>query len=124
MELKNTLGVCIWSQDFEKLAAWYENVLGLKVKERLNLPDDTGMAFEFGDNHFYVGKHSEVVGESKDPYRIMIGFNVPSVPELYERIKDKDIEFVATPFEGPPGGFWCMTLKDPDGNIIQFFSDK
>jgi predicted enzyme related to lactoylglutathione lyase len=125
MQLSNkNLCVIIWSGNYEQLAIWYEKVLGFKVRDKVNLPNDTYIDFDFGNNYFSIGKHNKVKGYAKDPYRIMIGFNVESVTALYDDLKQKDVEFVAPPFEAPPGGFWCMTIKDPDGNIIQFFSDK
>ncbi len=125
MKLKDTnLSVCLWSEDYEKLAKWYEEVLGFRVKRKLTLPDDTGVDFDFGSNYFYVGKHDKVKGENKDKYRLMSGFNVESVTKVYEEIKTKNVKVIAPPFEGPPGGFWCMTIEDPDGNLLQFFGDK
>ena len=125
MKLKNKIiSVCIWSDNYGKLAKWYEDVLDFPVRERLTYPDDTGVDFDFGDTNFYVGKHSEVNGKSKDPYRIMVGFNVSSVTKTYEELKRKKVKIIAKPFEGPPGGFWCMTIADPEGNILQFFGQK
>ena len=122
MKLANKdISVCIWSQNYEKLAKWYEDVLGFKVHQRLTLPDDTGIDFDFLPTHFYVGRHSKIKDKSKDPFRIMVGFNVESVNAAFNELKKKDVKFIAKPFEGPPGGFWCMTIEDPDGNIIQFF---
>lgn len=125
MKLKNSIiSVSIWSEDYEKLAKWYEDVLGFKVRERLTLPDDTGVDFQFGDVYFYVGKHNKVKGKSRDPYRIMVHFNVDSVTEIYNELVKKNVTIIAPPFEGPPGGFWCTTIADPEGNILQFFGDK
>lgn len=123
--LKDTnLSVCIWSDNYKKLAAWYKDVLGVKIREELTLPNDTGTDFDFGKNYLYIGRHDKIHGESKDPYRIMIGFNVQSIFKKYEELKKKKVRFIAKPFEGPPGGFWCMTIRDPEGNILQFFGDK
>ena len=125
MKLKdNIISICIWSDDYEKLAKWYEDVLGFSVSQRLTYPDDTGVDFNFAPSYFYVGKHDKVHGKSKDPYRIMINLNVDSISEVYNELKDKNVEIIAEPFEGPPGGFWCMTIADPEGNILQFFGDK
>ncbi|PIY69159.1 hypothetical protein COY90_02120 [Candidatus Roizmanbacteria bacterium CG_4_10_14_0_8_um_filter_39_9] len=118
------ISICLWSDDYEKLAGWYEEVLGFKVGRRLTFPDDTGVDFDFAPTYFYVGKHDKVSGKNKDPYRIMIGFNVESISEAYEELKVKDVTWIAKPFEGPPGGFWCMTIQDPEGNILQFFGGK
>jgi len=120
----NYFGIGIWSQDHEKLARWYEEVLGFKVRDRQNLPNDTFIDFDFGENYFFIGKHSEVAGKNRDPYRIMIGFNVKSVEELYQELVAKNVIIIAKPFEAPTGGFWCMTVSDPDGNTLQFYSNN
>lgn len=125
MKLTNkNLSVGVWSEDHTTLAKWYEDVLGFTVREVLDLPNDMCIDFEFGDNYFFVGKHSEVHGKSKDPYRVMIGFNVASVTEVHDELVKKNVTVIAPPFEGPPGGFWCMTVQDPEGNILQFYGDK
>ncbi len=122
--INKDISVCLWSPDYEKLAAWYESILGFKVQRRLTLPDDTGVDFDFAPTYFYVGKHNKVKGKNKDPYRIMIGFNVKSVTEVYKELKAKKVTIIAKPFAGPPGGFWCMTIADPEGNLIQFFGQQ
>ena len=122
--INKDISVCLWSPDYEKLAAWYESVLGFKVQRRLTLPDDTGVDFDFAPTYFYVGKHDRVKGKNKDPYRIMIGFNVKSVTAVYKELKAKKVTIIAKPFAGPPGGFWCMTIADPEGNLIQFFGQQ
>lgn len=121
MQIQQTLGVIIYSGDYKKLADWYENTLGFKVIQRLELPDDTFVAFEMGSNYFSVGQHSEVSGVNPDSCRIMVNFNVPSVSQAYDEIKEKDVNFVAKPFLAPTKDCWCMTIKDPENNIIQFF---
>jgi predicted enzyme related to lactoylglutathione lyase len=125
MKLRNRIiSVSIWSDNYEKLATWYEEVLGFEVRERLTLPDDTGVDFQFGDAYFYIGKHDKVKGVSHDPYRIMVHFNVDSVSDVYKELLEKNVTVIAPPFVGPPGGFWCMTIADPEGNILQFFGQK
>lgn len=52
MQLRiKALSVGIWSENYKKLAKWYEKVLGLKVKEKMELPNDTYVAFDMGENH-------------------------------------------------------------------------
>lgn len=125
MKLKNKhVSVIIWSDDYEKLVEWYTNVLNFTVRERLTLPNDTCTGFDFGETFFSVGRHDKVHGVSRDPYRMMVGFNVDSVNETYDDLKNKPINIIAKPFESPQGGYWCMTIADPDGNILQFFGGK
>jgi len=123
MRLKdNHMSIGIWSENYEVLAKWYEEVLGFSPKEKMQLPNDTYIAFDFGpeNDHFFIGKHDKIKGENTDPYRIMIGFHVESVTKMYQDLEDKDITFVAKPFQAPTGKFWCMTIKDPEGNMLQF----
>ena len=123
--LKNTnLSVAIWSDNYENLAKWYVDILGVPVREKLTLPNDTGWDLDVGSNFLYIGRHDKVHGKSKDPYRVMVGFHVESIAKTYKILKKKNVRFIAKPFEGPPGGFWCMTIADPEGNILQFYGDK
>ncbi len=122
--LDKKISVIIYSEDYEKLVSWYEQTLGFVVRERLTLQNDTCTGFDFGDTYFSIGKHDKVHGVNLDPHRIMIGFNVESVTQAYEELKDKQVAFVALPFESPQGGFWCMTIQDPEQNILQFFGNK
>jgi predicted enzyme related to lactoylglutathione lyase len=125
MKLKDSnLCVGVWTEHYEELIDWYKTVLGFTVKSKTELPDDTCTDFAFGDNYFFIGKHDRVKGKSRDPYRIMIGFNVESVTRAYKELPLEKVTVIAPPFEAPPGGFWCMTIADPEGNILQFFGDK
>jgi len=68
--------------------------------------------------------HDKIKGKNKDPYRIMMGFNDDSVTAIYDELKTTNVTIIALPFEGPSGGFWCMMIADPEGNILQFFGGK
>ncbi|MBI3620088.1 VOC family protein [Candidatus Roizmanbacteria bacterium] len=118
------LSIGIWSEDHRRLAKWYENVLNFKVKTVIDLPNEQCIDFDFGNCFFFIGHHSKVHGKSKDPYRTMIGFNVASVTKTYQELNEKKVTIIAKPFEAPPGGFWCMTIADPEGNILQFVGQK
>ncbi|HZE86587.1 MAG TPA: VOC family protein [Methylomirabilota bacterium] len=122
----NALAVGIWSEDYKKLAQWYIDVLGFTIKEQAELPNDSYIAFSLGDNLLWIGKHDKVSGKNKDPYRIMIEFYVESVMNTYNELKEKtNITFIAEPFAEPTGtGNWCMTIADPEGNILQFYGKK
>lgn len=126
MKLRNKgLSIGIWSENYKKLAKWYEEVLNFKVSMSMELPNDSFVAFDFGENWFWIGKHSKVRGKSKDPYRIMIGFHVDSVTEVYNELKKKGVEFIAKPFQEPDGSDgWAATFKDSEGNILQLFGRK
>lgn len=127
MKLKNNaISVGVWSEDYKTLAKWYTDVLGFKVKESAELSNDSYIAFDFGgENWFWVGKHSEVHGKAKDPYRIMIEFYVNSVMDTFKELKEKGVKMIAEPFAEPTeSGNWCMTIQDLEGNILQFYGKK
>lgn len=119
-----TLSVIIWSENHEKLAKWYEDVLGFTINDITTHPNDSCIGFDFGDTYFSIGRHDQVQGQNKDPFRIMVGFPVTSVSEAYESIKNKPVTWIAKPFLSPTGTTWCMTIADPEGNILQFFGQK
>lgn len=116
--------ICLWSENPDKLADFYEKVIGLPVDSHLNYSDDRGVQFKVGSTYFFVGYHDKIKGEAKDPYRIMIGFTVDSVNEIYEEISKRGVDFIAKPFLSPDKTSYVATARDPEGNIIQFYSDK
>ncbi len=126
MKIKNhALAVGIWSEDYEKLGKWYQDVLGLPFKQKSDLPEDSFIAFDFGQNWFWIGQHDKVHGKSKDPYRVMVEFYVESVSEAFDELKKNSVEFIAEPFHDPlDKEGWCMTFKDPEGNILQMYGGK
>lgn len=122
--LTKNFSIIIFSHDHEKLAQWYNKILGFKITETIDMPNERFISFDFGKLYFSIGEHDKVKGKSKDPYRIMIGFDVKSVTKTYAELSKKGVTFIAKPFEAPPGGYWCTTAKDPEGNILQFFGSK
>lgn len=122
MNIKAVDSICLWSENPEKLAKFYEETLGLKVDEYMNLPNDRGVLFKIGKVYFFVGFHDQIHGKAKDPYRVMIAFTVPSVQVAYEELISKGVEFIQKPEPSPDKTFYVTTAFDPEGNIIQFYS--
>lgn len=92
--------------------------------EEINHPNDTGVGLSIGNSYLWVGKHSEVKGESKDPYRIMLNISVDSVEQAYKELGAKGVEFIAEPFKAFTFDDWFATFKDLDGNILQFIGPR
>jgi len=124
MKLKSISAILIWSEDYESLVTWYKEKLDLEVIEELNHPEDTGVGLSIGNSYFWIGKHSEVHGKSKDPYRIMFNISVDSVAKVYAELKEKGVEFIAEPFKSPVSDSFFATFKDLDGNIVQLIGKK
>lgn len=116
--------VLIWSEDYKVLANWYKDKLGLKIVKELNHPNDTGILFQIGDTQLWIGKHSEVHGKNQDTARHMFNLDVDSVNEVYKNLKDKGVNFIASPFKAPTMNYYFATFEDLDKNIIQLIGDK
>ena len=119
----------IWSEEPDELQKFYKNVLELEPIAKLTLPDDYGYGFRIGKEHkLWIGKHSKVEGNNKDPHRFIVQLYVSDVHEWFEKIKDK-VEVVAEPFETPPtrgdkDPRYCFTFADPEDNLLQLMTDK
>lgn len=116
--------VLIWSENYQALADWYKDKLGLEVKKELNHPQDTGVLFQIGDTQLWIGQHSEVKGKNQDPARHMFNIDVDSVEEAYNFLKDKGVEFIAPPFKAPTMDYYFATFVDLDNNIVQLIGEK
>lgn len=126
MRIQNhALAIGLWSENYKQLAKWYEEVLGLKVRASAELPNDSFVAFDFGDSWFWIGYHDKVQGQNKDPYRIMIEFYVENITDACNELKAKSVVFIAEPFPDPTDPEkYCMTFQDPEGNILQMYGKK
>lgn len=123
--LNKGVSVGIWSEDYKKLARWYIDVLGFTIAEQADLPNDSFVAFKFNDSYVWIGKHDKVIGHNKDPYRIMVEWYVESVMDTFHELKEKGVTIIAEPFAEPVNQEnWCMTIADPEGNILQFYGKK
>lgn len=124
MKIKAVDSICIWSENPEALANWYQEMFDLEVDEKLDLPDDTGTSFMIDGVILWIGLHDGVHGKASDKYRIMPGFAVDSVKKIYDDLSSKGVEFLRKPSISPTEDYYAATAVDLDGNIIQFFSDN
>lgn len=118
--------ILIWSENYRKLADWYQHVFNLKVNEELNHPKDTGVLFEFPDGGpwLWIGQHSEIHGKNRDHLRMMFNINVESVTKAYAHLKEEGVSVVAEPFKAPTMEKWFATFSDPDGNTVQIIGKE
>ena len=118
--------ILLWSEDYERLARWYQDVFNMKVVEQLDHPNDTGILMEFPDGlpWLWCGKHSEIHGQNKDPLRIMFNINVDSVRKAFAYLVTKNVNVIAEPFKAPTMEKWFATLSDPDGNTVQIIGTE
>ncbi|MCA9371379.1 VOC family protein [Candidatus Woesebacteria bacterium] len=119
MKLNEISAILIWSENYQKLASWYQRMLGLSTIEEINHPKDTGIGLAVGNSYLWIGRHPKVKGKNKDPFRIMINMNVDHVQEAYETLKKRGVHFIAEPFKAPTFNSYFATFEDLDGNIVQ-----
>jgi predicted enzyme related to lactoylglutathione lyase len=114
----NLNSVMIGTKQLEGLAAFYEKVLG---KPADWVDKDAGFyGWQVGSSYLSLLDHSEMVGNTKDPGRIMLNFETTQVKEEFARIKALGAKVIRDPYE--MGGGWIATLADLDGNYFQLVS--
>ncbi len=122
--------VLIFSENPDKLMTFYRDVLELKLESEMKLSNDYGYMFIVNNDYkLWIGKHSEIKGKAKEPYRHIFNLYVDSVQKWYEKIKDtKDVTIVCkpceTPFSKPEDQWFVCTFLDPEGNCWQFMGKK
>ncbi len=115
--LKRLASATIWSEDLNNLLPFYRDMLGLKVA----MQGERFVAFgeSEGEPMLGLGSHSEVRGHASDPHRHMVAFESDDIDGDYRRLSSAGVEFIERPTEYD--GMRIATLKDPEGNLVQFF---
>ena len=108
------IGVTFWTDGLERMFDFYHDVLRLPLHSK----HEDFIAFELGDVRFNIGRHSEVSGASKDPFRFMAHLGVDDIHAEAKRLAEAGVEFIREPEQESWGG-WVATFKDPDGNLLQ-----
>ena len=107
--------VMIGTKQPKVLAAFYEKVFGQPAGM---MDEEYGFyGWQAGAAYLSILDHSEMVGGSKDPGRVMFNFETRQVKEEFERIKAFGGTVIKEPYEMEGG--WIATLADPDGNYFQ-----
>ena len=70
--IEGVVGVTIWTDDIERLAGFYRDVLELPVHS----VRPEFVAFDLGGVRLNVGLHSGVAGQTKDPLRVMVNLGL------------------------------------------------
>ena len=110
--------VMIGTMQTKVLADFYEQVLQRPADM---VDNENGFyGWQVGTAYLAILEHSEMVGGTKDPGRVMLNFETPQVKEEFERIKALGVTVIREPYE--MGGGWVATLADPDGNFFQLVS--
>jgi predicted enzyme related to lactoylglutathione lyase len=111
----NLNSIMIGTKQPQVLASFYEKVLG-KPADMVDV-ENGFFGWQAGTAYLAVLDHSQMVGRTKDPGRVMINFETQQVKEEFERIRGLGGTVIHEPYE--MGGGWIATLADPDGNYFQ-----
>ena len=114
----NLNSVMIGSKQSKALVAFYEKVFG-KPADQVDA-ENGFYGWLAGNTMFSILDHSQMVGDTKDPGRVMVNFTTEQVREEFERIKSLGAAVVHEPYQMGEG--WLATLADPDGNYFQLIS--
>lgn len=126
MQFQKISTILIWSENWQKLADWYQSTFKLKMVEEINHPQDTGRLFEFpeGGVWLWIGQHSQIKGQNSDPHRIMFNINVDSVDKAFVYLQKQGAKIIANPFKAPTFDKWFATFSDPEGNTLQVIGPR
>ncbi len=121
--------VGIGAVNFEKLLAFYRDVLGLRVRRFVDHPKVPGGKIAFMENA--AGREVlELVGRPDPrPQRpdvrelgatgiYHVGFEVDDLAAEYERLKPLGVEFEHELHPPVPGQDWVLHFWDPEGNRV------
>ena len=114
----NLNSVMIGTKQPKVMAAFYERVFGQPAGM---MDEEYGFyGWQVGAASLSILDHSEMMGSTKDPGRVMFNFETRQVKEEFERIKAFGGTVIKEPYEMEGG--WVATLADPDGNYFQLVS--
>jgi lactoylglutathione lyase len=119
------LWTTIYVKDLNESAAFYSDLVGLKVLQRF--PAGPGMEIAFMGNGLNNETLVELLADSNNSTvnhcdSISIGFAVDSVDTMLDTVKSQNIPVHNGPIETPGSKFF--TIKDPNGLNVQFFQQK
>ena len=118
--IKQLESVTLFSQSAKKLAAFYRDKVGLKVKFEAVMGEHDEEMYEMDvKGGLYIVDHSKVKGKRKEPERIIINLEVDDIKKEVSRLKKAKVPVVADTYHIEGYGY-LATFKDIDGNFFQF----
>jgi predicted enzyme related to lactoylglutathione lyase len=120
----NLVSIRIITSDVEKLVCFYERICGANAQRytpvfaELRTPSCT---LAFGGTATLALFNADGVLAPAQNRTVIVEFRVEDVDEEFERLKTHVREFVQEPTLMPWGNK-SLLLKDPDGNVVNFFT--
>lgn len=112
--------VLLFSENAKKLAAFYRDVVGLKVTfQRVMGEGQDVYEFKLKGTTLNILDHSDVKGRAREPKRFMVNLEVDDIEDEVARLKGKKVKVIQDIYHVQDYGY-IATLEDPDGNYFQF----
>lgn len=123
--IKTLEGILLSSPSAKKLAKFYQNTLGLKLKSEavFGEHDEEFYEFDLGKTSLYIADHSEVRGTNPNPQRIILNFEVDNIEREIPRLKKAKVKLVAKMYHIQDYGY-IATFADLDGNYFQLVKTR
>ncbi len=102
--------VILLVSDMKKSARFYEDVLGMKMKEK------SKDWIEFSEKGTVIALHPSRKKQVKKSNSMLVGFSVSDFDDICAGLKKKKVKFYKKPTEEPFGKH--TIIQDPDGHLI------
>lgn len=119
--------------NIDSSTAWYQKVLGLEVRDRMDAPERGFIQVNLYNNDMLIeliqvdSSLSEDVILKDQPRLTMVrgfaklGFTVKDIDNLFNKLKEQHIKFTGKMVNDPIADKKTFLINDPDDNLIQFF---
>jgi len=119
--IKSLESLTLFTQNAKKLAGFYKDKVGLKIKFEAVMGENDEEMYEMSvgkKSGFYIIDHSKVKGKSKQPQRILFNLEVDNIKKEVTRLKKAKVKLVADTYHIEGYGY-IATFADIDGNYFQ-----
>jgi len=107
-------------KDMGESLSFYQDIVGLKLKRKMNPMPGTEIAFLGSDTDTEIELiRNEKNGDPQYGKDICLGFTVDSISRFMDFLKEKNIAVISGPFQPNPLLKFIFVL-DPNGVKIQF----
>ena len=109
--------VRVFTCDFERALAFYRDTIGLRSEVEDH--SSSFAMFDTGPTKLlleFIARDDEEASELV-PRNLAVSLEVPNINDTFERLSDREVEFIGEPEKQLWGGTLAH-FKDPDGNIM------
>jgi predicted enzyme related to lactoylglutathione lyase len=119
MQMLDLNSILLFSEEPEKLAAFYQKVF----RKKPEWEGDGFTGFKVGNGFLSIGAHDKVKGSNRNPERLMFNLETEDVDSEFQRIVKLGAQVIAEPYQASEEEEGKIaTFADPDGNYFQLMS--